>query len=253
MADILMGVGPRGAIKKKLHDNEDGSYSDTVFNTGTEVEFTIEAEDLGAGAEGAALGVGVLMQGDDGTDRTNVAVDEDGHVQVDVADSVTVISDDLEFIATAVAEEGEALGAGVLLQGDDGSDRTNVTVDTDGHVQTDVLSLPTSNGKTRVSKRVSFGASETGSVVWTPTTGKKFVLTQIIVSAKTAGDIQFFDGTDSGNTVIGPTLSLNAGGGWSGAWTSDNPYRSAAANNVLKLTTGTVITGSVYIEGFEET
>jgi len=35
-------------------------------------------------AEGQALGKGVLLQGDDGTDRHNVAVDADGSVQVDV-------------------------------------------------------------------------------------------------------------------------------------------------------------------------
>lgn len=40
---------------------------------------------------------------------------------------------------TFVAEDG-ALGKGVLVQGDDGTDRTNVLVDTDGHVQVDVLS-----------------------------------------------------------------------------------------------------------------
>ena len=40
--------------------------------------------DAAIGAEGAALGSGVLLQGDDGTDRTNVLVDTDGHVQVDV-------------------------------------------------------------------------------------------------------------------------------------------------------------------------
>ena len=40
---------------------------------------------------------------------------------------------------TFVAEAG-ALGKGVLLQGDDGTDRCNVLVDTDGHFQIDVLS-----------------------------------------------------------------------------------------------------------------
>ncbi len=40
---------------------------------------------------------------------------------------------------TFVAEDG-ALGKGVLIQGDDGTDRTNVLVDTDGHLQVDVLS-----------------------------------------------------------------------------------------------------------------
>jgi hypothetical protein len=46
----------------------------------------------------------------------------------------------LDAIALGFATEGDALGDGVLLQGDDGTDRTNVLVDTDGHLQVDVLS-----------------------------------------------------------------------------------------------------------------
>ena len=42
---------------------------------------------------------------------------------------------------TFVAEAG-ALGKGVLIQGDDGTDRTNILVDTSGHLQIDVLTAP---------------------------------------------------------------------------------------------------------------
>lgn len=52
------------------------------------------------------------------------------------------ISTKIDTIAGAVATEGSALGSGVLLQGDDGTDRTNVLVDTTGHLQVDVLSMP---------------------------------------------------------------------------------------------------------------
>ena len=45
---------------------------------------------------------------------------------------------------TFVAEDG-ALGKGILLQGDDGTDRKNVLVDTAGHLQVDVLSGGVSN------------------------------------------------------------------------------------------------------------
>jgi hypothetical protein len=48
----------------------------------------------------------------------------------------------LDAIALAVATEGDALGDGVLMQGDDGTDRTNVLVDTAGHLQVDVQSAP---------------------------------------------------------------------------------------------------------------
>ncbi len=107
-------------------------------------------------------------------------------------------------------------------------------------------------GNTRVSKRVAITASATGTAIWTPTSGWRFVLTMLWVSAKTAGDIEIFDNTDSGNTVVSPITTLNVGGGYVIQWAPDWPYRSAAVNNVLKFTTGTVITGSVYVEGWEE-
>ena len=104
---------------------------------------------------------------------------------------------------------------------------------------------------TRVSLRVALTGSQTGTTVWDPTTGKKFYLRKLIVSCKTAGDVQFFDATDSGNTVIGPILTLVAGGGWSETWGLNvGAYVSAAVDNILKYTTST-FAGSVYVEGWE--
>ena len=105
-------------------------------------------------AEDGALGKGVLIQGDDGTDRHNIAVDTSGNVQVDVVaalpdgtnaigklaanDGVDIGNVDVASQpADTFAAEGVALGKGVLLQGDDGTDRHNVAVDTDGHLQVD--------------------------------------------------------------------------------------------------------------------
>jgi len=47
-----------------------------------------------------------------------------------------------DTIAAGYATEGSSLGSGVLMQGDDGTDRTNVLVDADGHLQVDVLTMP---------------------------------------------------------------------------------------------------------------
>jgi len=108
------------------------------------------------------------------------------------------------------------------------------------------------NAHTRISARVALSASQTGGTVWTPTSGKKFALRKLVVSCATAGAVQFFDGTDSGNTVIGPVLTLSVGGGWTETWDSiEGPYLSAAANNLLKYTSGAGFTGSVYVEGWE--
>lgn len=48
----------------------------------------------------------------------------------------------LQLIDDAVAADGTAYGKGVLMQGDDGTDRRAILVGTDGHLQVDVLSAP---------------------------------------------------------------------------------------------------------------
>jgi len=99
----------------------------TACNTGAVVITTLPSDTFVV--EAGALGKGVLLQGDDGTDRHNVAVDGGGHLDV--------------VNTTACIAEGGALGVGVLLQGDDGTDRKNVAVDaTTGYIQTDVATLP---------------------------------------------------------------------------------------------------------------
>jgi hypothetical protein len=55
---------------------------------------------------------------------------------------LTTIDSDTSSMVAGYAAEGAALGSGVLIQGDDGTDRTNVLVDTSGHLQVDVLTLP---------------------------------------------------------------------------------------------------------------
>jgi hypothetical protein len=164
----------------------------------------------------------------DGTnDGTNGAiVDSSGNLQVEMTN--TSIS------GTAGSANAAVLSVQGIASG------TNLNV------------MPAEAGKTRISKRVAITASATGTTIWDPTTGWRFVLTMLWVSAKTAGDIEIFDATDSGNTVVSPIVTLNVGGGFVIQWPKDWPYRSAAVDNILKFTTGTVITGSVYVEGWEE-
>ena len=186
-----------------------------------------------------------LQDNNDGTYSDAVYIDG---VIADL--NMDISAADLGVAAEAAATTGTPTGT--LLQGDTGgtdNKRKNVAVDTDGHLQVDIVSQPSTASVTRISLRVAITASQTGATVWTPTTGKKFVLKKLVVSAKAAGDIEFFDGTDSGNTVVGPILSLAANGGWAEAW--EYPYVSAAIDNVLKYTTGSGITGSVYVEGWE--
>ncbi len=71
-----------------------------------------------------------------------------GTVDLGATDNAVLdtIDSTLDAIALAVATEGDALGEGILLQGDDGTDRTNVLVDAAGHLQVDVISAAAITG-----------------------------------------------------------------------------------------------------------
>lgn len=85
-----------GATDNAVLDSIDSAVNGTltvaahdVTNAGT---FAVQVSDTSfAVADGNALGEGVLVQGDDGTDRKNINVDATtGDVQVDVTNTVTV-------------------------------------------------------------------------------------------------------------------------------------------------------------------
>jgi len=92
--------------------------SHAVTNAGT---FAVQISDTSfAVADGNALGEGVLIQGDDGTDRKNINVDATtGDVQVDVTNTVTVDlganNDVINSGTFAVQEDGAALTALQLI------------------------------------------------------------------------------------------------------------------------------------------
>ena len=219
-------------------------------------------------ATGAAQPVATDVVGTDNLQVVKLGLGADGSLdnivdagqQLSAASVPVVLASDHSDVKVTLDSEAVVLGAGTAAFG---KLAANSGVDI-GDV--DVLSLPAlaagtntigsvktaENGKTRVSKRVAVAASQTGATIWDPTTSTRFVITKLWTSAKTAGDIQIFDGTDSGNTVVSPIMSLAAGGGFAMEWPMDMPYRSAAVDNILKFTTGTGITGSIYVEGWEE-
>ena len=102
--------------------------------------------------------------------------------------------------------------------------------------------------QTFITKTVDFTASQTGQTIWTPTSSKKFVITDIILSFSAAGAITIFDGTDSTTYRV-----AKVNGAVNGGMVSNyaKPYVSAAANNVLKYTTGTGAAGSLTVNGYE--
>lgn len=102
--------------------------------------------------------------------------------------------------------------------------------------------------QTRVTKSVAITASGTGTVVWTPAGGKKFYITKILITLTVTGVFTLFDATNAaGNLVVDGTLPT----GLSQIPFDGEPWASATADNVLKYTTGTGITGIITIHGYE--
>jgi hypothetical protein len=102
--------------------------------------------------------------------------------------------------------------------------------------------------QTRVTKSVAIAASGTGTVVWTPTAGKKFYITKIVITLTVTGTFTLFDATNAAaNLVMDGTLPT----GVTQVPFDGEPWASAIADNVLKYTTGTGITGVITTHGFE--
>ncbi|TVL99575.1 MAG: hypothetical protein CV087_17605 [Candidatus Brocadia sp. WS118] len=83
------------------------------------------------------------------------------------------------------------------------------------------------------------------NTVWDPTAGKKFVITDIVVSATAAGTCTLRDGT-GGSTIM--ILSFAANGGWSSNLTS--PIISATADNNLTIQ-ASAATQYIMVTGYE--
>jgi len=131
----------------------------------------------------------------------------------------------------------------VMITNPDGSKIANVT---DGKL--DVNATDSVVSATFIKKTIDFSASETAQAIWTPASGKKFVITDIVIATSAGGTITIFDNTnDTTNRIIKVYLSANSG--------VTNNYRkpvvSSTADNVLKYTTGTGIAGSLTISGYE--
>jgi hypothetical protein len=103
--------------------------------------------------------------------------------------------------------------------------------------------------KTRVTKSVTLVASETGTTIWDPTAGYKFVITDVIIAMAEAGRLTIFDSTNSAANLVfdgvlyGSVLHLNFQ-----QW----PWRSAAADNILKATTDADAEATITVNGYEE-
>lgn len=125
----------------------------------------------------------------------------------------------------------------------------------------DVTPAPHNIGYTLVHKDGEYTTAQTGTIIWTPASGKKFVITDITITTggTTTGLVTIFDAA-SGTTTYsaGTTPAIFRGTfapattGYPGVIKSFNfPYVSTTANNVVHVTTSAAMTIYVQINGYE--
>jgi hypothetical protein len=102
---------------------------------------------------------------------------------------------------------------------------------------------------------VEYTTIQTGAVVWTPTTGNRFMITDIAVSVSgtTAGTVTIFDEVNTLNQIIfkqeaAPTAAEPQR--YNENFTT--PYYSVGTNNSVRVTTSAAMTVRVHVRGFEE-
>jgi len=98
----------------------------------------------------------------------------------------------------------------------------------------------------------SYTTQQTGVALWTPTSGKKFVVTDYTFSVEGSAIVTVFDQTDAtGNRLFNAELKVTAGTSILIDHAYTLPFVSAATNNILRLTTSAAITIRGTIHGYE--
>jgi hypothetical protein len=105
-----------------------------------------------------------------------------------------------------------------------------------------------------VHKDASFTNAETGTTLWQPASGKKFVVTDFLITASGATDglIKIFDETDAtGNYLYKGYVNVSAVGTTIICLPLRTPFVSSAVDNILKLTTDANIDVDIILHGYE--
>jgi hypothetical protein len=213
-------------------------------NLGATDNAVLDAIALGYGTEGDALADGILMQGDDGTDRTNVLVDTDGHIQVDVLSGGGAGEQYADNTLVNAAYKAN------LVAGTDGSNYQILSTDASGHVQVDVLTAPS----TAVTNVGTFAVQATLAAETTKVIGTVNVAASqtIAVTQATAGNLNCTEASASAiktaveaidNAVDGNYLNanLNCAG-------TDIPPGGGAEATALRVTIANDSTGLLSVD-----
>lgn len=255
----------------------------TACNTGAVVLAASDGTDIGDVdvasmpantfvAEDGALGLGVLIQGDDGTDRHNVAVDASGHLQIDIAaDSsggIEVVQDTAADLNVTEASAADILTAVQVM--DDWDATHNSAASADG---TQLMAAYDSTKPTAVDDgdavRVladgygrllsgmeperfqvvydSSNATAEGETVKAATAAKKIYILSAIISSDVEGWIKLQD--EDSNALTGK-LWLKAGGGMALTWPPEAPLVLDVANKALEVIAEAAGDISVTVTGY---
>jgi len=137
----------------------------------------------------------------------------------------------------------------------------NNTLSDDFITSVDVGAAPHNFGYTTFHKDGEYSTQQTGTALWTPTTGKKFVVTDFTISTggTTAGIVTLWQGALADTTyTVGtdPALfrgefapSANAKPGIAKVMTV--PFISTTVDHLLKVTTSAAMTVYVQLNGYE--
>lgn len=125
----------------------------------------------------------------------------------------------------------------------------------------DTGAAPHNFGYTLVHKDVEYTTAQTGTVIWTPTTGKKFAVSDLTISVggTTSGIVTIFDAVTATTTYTAGTTPAIFRGTFAPSATANPgviksfnvPYVSAAANNVVHVTTSAAMTVYIQLNGYE--
>lgn len=150
--DVLTSALPAGAATQATLATIDVDTGVIAVDT-TSLDGKIPAIPTGGGTEAAAVRVTMATDSTgqmtvDGTVTANLGTIAGAATEVTSAAILVntgTIGTSLNNIEAGYAAEGSALGSGVLIQGDDGTDRQNIAVDVSGNVQTNIVTsaLPT--------------------------------------------------------------------------------------------------------------
>jgi hypothetical protein len=104
-------------------------------------------------------------------------------------------------------------------------------------------------GPTSLPHAVDFTESQTGEAIWTPASGKKFVITGWHLVFSAAGVITVWE--TATNNLAGRVFQQEGAAAGAGSTIGGMHIWSRAADNVLKYTSGAGAAGSLAVYGYE--